>query len=105
MPVVTLYVSCKYPLHPPAKIAVIDWPQHEMKVVRHDAIANNPHPHSFVSFVEQLAKGREVSFFVKDLLSIIAPTQYVVTITPNCLPFRSRHLDSLRTNHEDPGIE
>src|SRR5688500_8878132 len=47
------------PIHEPRKIAISAWPHHQMPVIRHDTVRQEPHPHPVTGLAQHALK-REI---------------------------------------------
>ena len=73
MLVVAADVCVLQPVHPPAQIAVGDLPEHQMKVVGHQAIGQYAHRRLDASVLHRLEEGVVVAVLQKDVTPSVAP--------------------------------
>lgn len=66
------------PLHPAAQVAILARPEHQMKVVRHQAIRQHPHRAAILSIVKESQERGIVVVLVEDGLPSIAAANDVV---------------------------
>jgi hypothetical protein len=87
-------VAGEQPLHPAAEVAVLAGPQHEVKMVGHQAVAEDSHRHAFdprFRFCHQVQKGGVVFGLAEDLLAAIAAIQDVIAIIAGRSPSGAWH--------------
>jgi hypothetical protein len=93
--VVSPHVTGEKPLHPAPQIAVAARPKHEMKMIRHQAPADQPHRQPFAGRLEQPHERREILVFVEHLAAGIATIQDVVAPIRSAGSGGPRHQRSL----------
>ena len=71
-------VRREQPLHPMAEIAVAVRPQHQVKVIGHQAPRQNPHRQTLASGLEEPDEGRVIVLPVKHLAPAVPPIENVV---------------------------
>jgi hypothetical protein len=81
-PVMSANVRGKQPVHPAAQIAVAAWPQHEMKVVWHQAPSEYAHRNALARKSDQLHEGPMVDLVVKHDILVIPAVDHVVAVSP-----------------------
>jgi len=80
MAMIAADVRRQEPLHPPAEIAIARRPEHRMEVLRHQAIAQNPHRESLGRRADQSDEGRIIVDLMKDLRPGIPLVEDLVTV-------------------------
>jgi hypothetical protein len=78
MPVVAPRVRGQQPLHPAAQVPTLVRPQHQVKVIRQDAIPKHIHRQAVPGVDDALDKRVVITWFVKDRLASIAAIERVV---------------------------
>ena len=56
-----------------------------MKMIRHQAVGQHPHPHPIGRLLQKLAEGRIVLWLVKHLPASIAPVDDVIAPPPTAV--------------------
>ncbi len=97
VPMVPTNMGCHQPLHPPTEVTITLRPKHQMKMVGHEAIADQPHRDSFMGLTHQTDKRREILVLVKNIPPTIPAIQDMVDIAPSRRSSCSCHSFSLRT--------
>ncbi len=98
MPMVAPHVAGQEPLHPAAQVAALARPQHQVKMIGHQRVADDAHRDvldPFAGLDHQLQKGGVVVVFVKHLLPTVAAVQDVITVIAGRSPSRARHAHKL----------
>lgn len=78
MAMVPSHVGREQPLHPTTQVAVGQRPEHEMKVVGHQHVPENPQRQSLVGGRHEIEEGRKVAVFVKHFSARVATIENVV---------------------------
>jgi hypothetical protein len=78
MPMVSLHMGRKQPLHPTAGITIVMGPQEEMEMVRHQAVTEQINGYALASLGHRLDKSIVVGWLVKEGLPTVAPVQSVI---------------------------
>jgi len=65
MPLVAPRAGREQPVHPTAPVAVVGWPEAQVKVVGHQAISENPHWDSQRSLGHHLQEGLIIALLVE----------------------------------------
>src|SRR5262249_4764993 len=78
VPVVAEGLGRQQPAHPPAQVAIGLWPQYEMEMVGHEAIAEDIHRDAADSLRHGVDEGIIISRLVEDRGAAIAAIQGVV---------------------------
>lgn len=80
MSMVPADVGSHEPLHPPAQVAIFVRPQNQVKVIRHKAVAAEPHGKAGVRLRHQRDEGSVVVLLVKDRSSAVASIEDMVNV-------------------------
>ena len=89
--VVAADVCREQPLHPAGEIAVLARPEDQVKMVRHQAVTQEPHRNDFVGGVEETDEGLIIRPLVKHPLPGVPATENVVTISAGGVAVGSGH--------------
>src|SRR3972149_7395692 len=73
-----LRVRQRHPRQKPREVPVAAWPQHQMPMIRHEAIREGPHWDPLVSLLEDPLERPVVPGFLKELEPAISPVQHGV---------------------------
>lgn len=88
---VTAHVRGQKPLHETAQVTVSMGPEHEMNVIRHEAVGEHPHREPFAGGGQELHEGIVIGVLVKDLGAGVTAVDDVVTDPTDRGPGRARH--------------
>ncbi len=73
-----LGVGQRHPGHELGELPISPWPQHEMPVVGHDAVGEDPHRHACVRLAKHALKRLEVRWLFKDRQARIGAIEDVI---------------------------
>src|SRR5258705_524570 len=104
MLVIPSHVSRLKPLHPATQIAVTPRPDHQMKVVGHQAVGQHAHRATNLRLVKQPHKRRVVRLLVKHPLPPVSPVENVVAIAGWRAALGAWHARTLYTAASSPSI-
>jgi len=76
-------VGRQQPLHPLAEISVQVRPENQMKVIRHNTVAEHSHANATTGFIEPVNECPVITAFPKNPLPAIAPIDNVIANTPD----------------------
>lgn len=96
-PMVPANVRREQPLHPPREVAVVSRPQHKMKMVGHEAVAEHTYGQAFARRGKEITKGFIIGVVAKDAGPAIAAVDDVVTDSTDGSTSGSRHEDEAYT--------
>ena len=68
------------PLHPAAQVAIVAWPEHQMKMIGHQTISQHPHRIAGIGFVKQANKRGIIGRLMKHHLPAVPTVENVITI-------------------------
>jgi hypothetical protein len=88
---ITAYVGRQEPAHIITEIAIVEWPQGQVKMVGHQAIGEQTHGSSFAGLAEQLEKGIEVPILVEHGAAAVASIEDMVTVATLRSTSSTRH--------------
>jgi len=88
---VPAYMRRQQPLHEPTQVPILPRPEDQMKMIRHQAVGQHPHPHPISPLLQELAERCIVLWLVKHLPASIAPVDDVIADSPDCSPSRAWH--------------
>ena len=94
--VVPAHVRGCQPLHPLTQVSIVLWPQHHMKMVWHQAVAEQTHGNPISSLLDQLEKRGIVTILVEDRIPTIATVQNVVANITERYPRFTGHPKMIR---------
>lgn len=80
MTMVSADMRCQEPLHPSAEVAVARRPEHQMEVVRHQAIAQNSHREPIGRGPDQFDECRVIVDLMEDLRPGIPSVEDMITV-------------------------
>jgi site-specific DNA recombinase len=78
---ITMRLRGEQPLHPKTQVAVLVWPEHQMKVVGHCTIPDQPHRHAGAGCTQQRDKPVVVVVIMEHARPIVTAVDDVVAIT------------------------
>ena len=90
------HVSGHQPLHPPTQITISMGPEHEMKMVGHQAVADQSDWNLFVSLLHQRHEGSVVVIVMKNISPPVAPIEHVINESPLRCSRCSSHAKNLQ---------
>ena len=93
-----LRVGQRHPGHELREFPISPWPQHEMPVVRHDAVGENSHRRACVRLAKHALKRLEVSWLLKNRQTRVGPIEDVVDNVAGCSSQWSPHALEVYTN-------
>ena len=99
MPQIALNMQVHQELHVRRKITALMRPHHEMKVVSHDAVRQNPHRNAKRSFRRKCKERAEISGFVKERLTMIAAVDHMMNESVGHDASMARHIAQPVNNH------
>jgi len=88
---ITVNVRRQQPLHERAEIVIAYRPKDQVKMIRHQAVADQPHRHAAASLPEQTDEIVIVVGVVKHLAALVAAIEDVVTEAANSGPSGAWH--------------
>src|SRR5690349_5682265 len=95
VPMVAADVRRHQPLHPASEVAVLIGPEHQVKVVGHQAVAQDPHPQTLARRLEETDEGVVICRLMKHLSPAVPAIQDVITPIPERGPCSAWHPRSL----------
>ena len=78
MPMPALRVRQREPIHEPRQIAISPRPHHQMPMIWHNTICQEPHPHSITGLGQHALKREIVTVVLEQCHAGVGPIEHVV---------------------------
>src|SRR5438105_9445256 len=89
--VVTPHVRRQQPHHVVTQFAISPWPDKEVEMIRHEAVAEQAHIEALPRLPQELEEGIEIAILVKDSKAAVATVEDVITVAALGRPCTARH--------------
>ena len=79
VPEIASHMNIHEPVHPAAQIPIREGPNHEMKMIWHQAVGDHSHRYANPRFGHRVKKGEIIAVLMEDLGASVSTVQYMVT--------------------------